>query len=396
MTTLEPLRPPQDNKILIVDDEYSNRDIMSQFLAMEGFQLFMAVDGEDAMQKLQEVQPDLVLLDILMPRLNGYEVCRRIKDNPETVFVPVIMITALRGTDEKIKSAEVGADDFLTKPFNYIELVTRVKSLLRVKQLSDQLKDYNRQLEKKVQERTLQLRRALEELREIDRLKSEFIANVSHELRTPLLHVKGYVSLMADGTLGPLTSDQQDGLRTAEGSIQILEKLVEDIVDFSGTDVNQLEIGPVIFSDVLRVTQALLQRSIQRSSAKLVWELPDDLPAVRADRRALVRVMQHLLDNALKFSPQGGTVTVIARRQGDKVQVVVKDEGVGIQQNLHERIFDTFYQVDGSPTRRFGGTGIGLAVVKRILDAHGSSVKLISAPGKGSTFWFELPILNGK
>jgi len=369
---------------------------MSQFLAMEGFQLFMAVDGEDAMQKLQEVQPDLVLLDILMPRLNGYEVCRRIKDNPETVFVPVIMITALRGTDEKIKSAEVGADDFLTKPFNYIELVTRVKSLLRVKQLSDQLKDYNRQLEKKVQERTLQLRRALEELREIDRLKSEFIANVSHELRTPLLHVKGYVSLMADGTLGPLTSDQQDGLRTAEGSIQILEKLVEDIVDFSGTDVNQLEIGPVIFSDVLRVTQALLQRSIQRSSAKLVWELPDDLPAVRADRRALVRVMQHLLDNALKFSPQGGTVTVIARRQGDKVQVVVKDEGVGIQQNLHERIFDTFYQVDGSPTRRFGGTGIGLAVVKRILDAHGSSVKLISAPGKGSTFWFELPILNGK
>ncbi len=135
---------PEDTNIIIVDDEASNRDIFTQFLKLEGFQVYSAVDGEDGLQKIEEIHPDLVLLDILMPRVGGYEVCSRIKYNPETLFLPVVMITALRGSEEKIKGVAIGADDFLSKPFNNLELATRAKSLLRVKSLHDALEGYNR------------------------------------------------------------------------------------------------------------------------------------------------------------------------------------------------------------------------------------------------------------
>ncbi len=283
---IEPLRPNQENKILVVDDEVSNREIISQFLKMEGFQVITAMDGIEALEKLYNESPDLVLLDLILPKLDGYEVCRRIKSNSETVFLPVVMITALKGAEERIKGVQVGADDFLTKPFNYLELVTRVKSLLRVKQLSDQLKNYNRRLERTVAARTAQLRTALDELRELDRLKSEFIANVSHELRTPLLHVKGYVALMVDGTLGPLTDDQRTGMETTRDAVDRLERLVEDIVDFGGVEVGNLSFEAVPVLDSIRVTMAILQRKIERFSGHVIVEAASDLPKVRADRQA--------------------------------------------------------------------------------------------------------------
>ncbi len=391
---IEPLRPNQENKILVVDDEVSNREIISQFLKMEGFQVITAMDGIEALEKLYNESPDLVLLDLILPKLDGYEVCRRIKSNSETVFLPVVMITALKGAEERIKGVQVGADDFLTKPFNYLELVTRVKSLLRVKQLSDQLKNYNRRLERTVAARTAQLRTALDELRELDRLKSEFIANVSHELRTPLLHVKGYVALMVDGTLGPLTDDQRTGMETTRDAVDRLERLVEDIVDFGGVEVGNLSFEAVPVLDSIRVTMAILQRKIECFSGHVIVEAASDLPKVRADRQALTRILRHLLDNAIKFSPNGGCVTVRAMLvpQNTGVRFEVQDQGIGVPAEKQARVFDTFYQVDGSATRRFSGTGIGLALVHRLIEAHGSQIKIRSEAGQGSTFWFDLPL----
>ncbi len=390
------VRPPQESKILIVDDEASNRDIMTQFLQMEGFQLFTAVDGEQAMEMVESVQPDLVLLDIIMPRLDGYEVCRLIKSNEETAFLPVIMITALKGTEEKIKGVEVGADDFLTKPFNYLELVTRVKSLLRVKHLSDQLKDSNRILEKTVASRTAQLRKALEELRELDRLKSEFIANVSHELRTPLLHVKGYVALMADGILGPLNEDQTEGLTTTRAAVERLERLIEDIVDFGGADIGKIHLGPINLRDSIQVATSMLERTIANSPCDLVIEYPEKTVLVQGEMRSLARVFRHLLDNAVKFSPNGGNVIIRVKANTDKgvAHVEVIDHGIGIPADKLERIFDKFYQVDGSATRRFGGTGIGLALAYRLLEGHNAKIHVYSEPHKGTRFWFDLPLVQ--
>ncbi len=390
------VRPPQESKILIVDDEASNRDIMTQFLQMEGFQLFTAVDGEQAMEMVESVQPDLVLLDIIMPRLDGYEVCRRIKSDEETAFLPVIMITALKGMEERIKGVEVGADDFLTKPFNYLELVTRVKSLLRVKHLSDQLKDSNRILEKTVADRTAQLRKALEELRELDRLKSEFIANVSHELRTPLLHVKGYVALMADGVLGPLSDDQAEGINTTRAAVERLERLIEDIVDFGGADIGKIHLGPINLRDSIQVATGMLERTIANSRCKLVIEYPETSVLVQGEMRSLARVFRHLLDNAVKFSPNGGNVIIrVTPMEAQGVAAVeVIDHGIGIPADKLERIFDKFYQVDGSATRRFGGTGIGLALAYRLLEGHNAQIKVESEPNKGTRFRFDLPLVK--
>lgn len=391
------LSTPDKIRVLVVDDEPSNLDVVSRFLKLEGFQVSTAVDGEQALEMVARDAPDLLLLDLILPRLDGYEVCRRLKSDPSTVFLPVVMITALKGTEERIKGVAVGADDFLTKPFNHLELVTRVRSLLRVKFLHDEVEEHNRLLEARVADRTAQLKQALEDLKELDHLKSQFIGNVSHELRTPLLHVKGYVSLLADGGLGPLTEEQAKGLETASAAIDRLERLVEDIVDFGGAEIMRLTIEPVDLKASVDSCLDLLRPTVEKSPAVVRSEIPAELPRVKADPGALARAIRHLLDNAVKFSPDGGEVIVRARLDAAaaRVRFSVTDHGIGIPADQHRRIFDLFYQADGSTTRRFGGTGVGLAFVKMIVEGHGSGVDVQSAEGQGSTFSFELPVAEG-
>lgn len=368
--------------------------MIRHFLELEGYQVVEAIDGEQALEQVRQASPGLVLLDVMVPRLDGYQVCRRLKSDAATVFLPVVMITALRDTGEKIKGVEAGADDFLTKPFNHLELVTRVKSLLRVKQLHDQLEEYRRELERRVAVRTAQLQDALEQLRELDRLKSEFISRVSHELRTPLLHVKGYVGLLADETLGPLTPDQSKGLETAIKAVDQLERLVEDIVDLGSAQVGRLNIEAVSIPDIARATIAMLERAMSRQGVRIATRFPDGLPPVRADRTALSRCLWHLLDNAVKFSPAQETVILRAEYEpgSNRVRVSVRDRGIGIPEDEIDKIFEPFYQVDGSATRRFGGTGVGLSLVKLLLDAHGTPLYAESGEGPGSTFYFDLTV----
>ncbi|MBI4770645.1 MAG: response regulator [Chloroflexi bacterium] len=394
MLTASDYKAPPDSLILIVDDEPSNLEVISHFLSMEGYRVRRAIDGEQALEQVAAARPDLILVDVMMPRMNGYEVCRRLKSDPDTVFLPVVMITALRGSEEKIKAVEAGADDFLTKPFNHLELVTRVKSLLRVKHLHDQLEAYNRELEARVAERTAQLQRALHELQELDRLKSEFIGNVSHELRTPLLHVKGYVSLLADETLGPVTEEQRKGLDTASKAITRLERLVEDIVDFGGAELGNIAPKPADLRLSVEIAEGLLQKILGRTSVTIRHDIPADLPLVMADTAAVARALRHLIDNAIKFSPEGGVVTLRARLlpADGRVRVAVVDQGIGIPPEQQDKIFREFYQVDGSTTRRFGGAGIGLALVKSIIEGHGSQIEVQSEQGRGSEFNFDLKV----
>ena len=199
-------------KILIVDDEPFNVDYLEQELEDFGYDTVSATNGQEALAKVATESPDLILLDVMMPGIDGFEVCRRLKVGPATAFIPVVILTALRGDQERIRGAEAGADEFLSKPFDHVELVTRVKALVRSKRYHDQILAHNAVLEQRVAERTYELQQALEELRRLDRLKNEFIANVSHELRTPMLHMKGYLDLVADGAMGALTHKQVEGL----------------------------------------------------------------------------------------------------------------------------------------------------------------------------------------
>ncbi len=378
--------------VLVVDDEPRNLEVLTHILSAPGFHVVTAEDGEEALVKAHAEAPDVILLDVVMPQMDGFEVCRRLKADPATLYTPVALITALRGVRERTRGAEAGADEFISKPFDSVELLTRVKSLARIKRLYDQLRTTNHDLEQRVAERTAELQRALRELRELDRLKSEFIANVSHELRTPLLHVKGTVTLLADGALGALTPEQARGLQVAEEAAEQLERVVEDIIDFNEVHGRPLDLEPVPVSEVCQsAAQTLLPRA-QRLSLTVRVSVPPELPPVRADAAALTRVLRHLLDNAIKFSPANGLVQVLAERRDDRIRISVKDQGAGIAPDEQERIFTLFYQSDGSTTRRAGGMGLGLALVRKLLAAHGARVHLDSSPGQGSTFYFELPI----
>jgi signal transduction histidine kinase len=377
--------------VLAVDDEPRNIEILTHILEAQGFRVLVAEDGEAALELAHTASPDVILLDVLMPHMDGFETCRRLKGDPATLYIPVALITALRGLRERVRGTEAGADEFISKPFDSIELLTRVKALTRTKRLYDQLRSTNRELEDRVAERTADLRHALSELRELDRLKSEFIANVSHELRTPLLHVKGTITLLADGALGDLTDQQTHGVRVAEEAAEQLERVVEDIVDFSDMHGRPLDLEPVLVSEVCQSAINALQPRAQRRSIVLRPAVPSELPPVQADAHAMTRVLRHLLDNAVKFSPVGSLVQVLAERRGTQIRIAVKDEGPGIPPTERDRIFLAFYQSDGSTTRKVGGMGLGLALVRQLLHAHNSEIHLESEPGMGSTFFFELP-----
>lgn len=391
--TTSPL-PPDPATILIVDDDAAHLEALSDLLTTAGYRVVKARDGHQALEQVRRCNPDMILLDILMPRLDGYEVCKRLKNDPSTVFLPVVLITGLDGLEERIKGVEVGADDFLTKPANSLELVTRVRSLLRVKRLHDELEAHRRDLEQRVAERTGQLQRALKELRELDRLKSEFVSRVSHELRTPLQHIMGYLGLLADEAIGPLTPEQGRGLDTAVNAARQLERLVRDVVDLGSARVGPLAIRPISASEAVRVAITMVGPAAAPRRISIAADVPASLPAVMADDQALARCLRHLLDNAVKFSPVGASVEVRAQlaHHGRSVRLSVRDRGIGIPGQHLDKIFQGFYQVDGTTTRRHGGAGVGLALAKLLLEAQGSSIHVESVEGQGSQFYFELSV----
>jgi signal transduction histidine kinase len=264
----------------------------------------------------------------------------------------------------------------------------------QIVELQNALSSANKNLQQRVQERTRELQRALERLSELNYLKSNFIANISHELRTPLTHIKGYLDLLSEGGLGPLTMEQSEALAVLNRSEMRLERLIEDLIQFSLASRGELNLDLQTFA-ISQIIRIVVDRSRHQSRSKkiqLEMSLPNDLPWVRADQDKIGWVLLQLLDNAIKFTPQGGRVIVQAKAEPDgPVTVAVIDTGIGIPHERLTEVFEPFHQLDGSTTRRYGGTGLGLAMVRRIVEAHGSQVRVESAVDHGSRFEFDLP-----
>jgi signal transduction histidine kinase len=260
------------------------------------------------------------------------------------------------------------------------------------------LQDANRMLERRVAERTIELRRALERLTELNQLKANLISNVSHELRTPLAHIKGYIELFADSKLGPISPDQEKAISVVQRAAERLERLIEDLIEFSSASRQgiALDLKDVDLSEL--ATQAI-QRSAEkaaRASVSVLAELAEGLPTVHADPERIGWVLFQLIDNGVKFTPAGGKVTVSAAARGGHVAVSVRDSGIGISEERKSEIFVPFHQLDGSTTRRYGGTGLGLALVKLVLDAHGSTIEVQSQEGSGTEVQFTLPTAGSR
>jgi signal transduction histidine kinase len=256
------------------------------------------------------------------------------------------------------------------------------------------LQEANRTLERRVSERTAELRRALERLTELNQIKANLISNVSHELRTPLAHIKGYVELLQDGQLGPLEEEQVKAVGVMHRATERLERLIEDLIEYStaSREGMALKLQAVRLPDLIAGVLEKSREKAGKAGVTLVAAAPPDFPALQADREKLTWVIYQLVDNAVKFTPSGGEVRVRAWTEKDMAHLSVQDTGIGIPAARLEEIFEPFHQLDESPTRRYGGTGLGLSLVKLILKAHSARVHVESEEGKGSTFAFSLPL----
>ncbi len=260
-------------------------------------------------------------------------------------------------------------------------------------QLRSALQAANRSLEQRVQQRTAELQDALERLSELSQMKANFVSSISHELRTPLTHMKGYIELMVSESLGPVTAEQKHALQVSQHATARLEGLIDDLIMFSlasrgelSLKLESIDIGRLANISVRAVEQKAKDRGVSVHSV-----LAPDLPLVQADSQKIAWVMGQLLENAIKFTASGGRVVLnIQRETANLVIVTVTDTGIGIPPHRVEEIFEPFHQLDGSSTRKFGGTGIGLSLVRQIVEAHGSMLEVTSMEGKGSTFRFPL------
>jgi signal transduction histidine kinase len=265
-------------------------------------------------------------------------------------------------------------------------------------QLQDALRQANRDLESRVHERTRDLQHALDRLTELSQLKSNFIANITHELRTPLTHIKGYTELLADGSLGALSEEQSSAFEVMGRSIRSLETLINDLIRFSESARGEitLRLSPFTVSHLFRKTIATANERFPSKRIHFTVEVPGDLPHILGDFDKIAWVVLHLVDNAIKFSGGTGEILLCSTAAGPSVEIAVTDHGIGIPTDKLEEIFEPFHQLDASSTRRYGGTGLGLSLVRRILQAHQSEIEVDSEVGVGSTFRFVLPATDGK
>lgn len=268
---------------------------------------------------------------------------------------------------------------------------------IQIFQLQNVLERSNDRLEKEVAQRTADLQAALDKLMELNQLKSNFISNISHELRTPLTHIKGYVDIFADHSLGPLTPQQEEAISVVRRSSDRLEQLIEDLIQFSLAVRGELELSlhPVNIKDLVDI---YLPQNLHKAGSKgveLKVNVPGNLPEITVDADKMSWVISHLLDNAIKFTPQGGEVNLTVQEGSNRIEFRVRDSGIGIPKERLGEIFEPFHQLDGSVTRRYPGTGLGLALVHQILKAHGASIRVTSDVGQGTLFTFWFPTTDG-
>jgi signal transduction histidine kinase len=372
-------------KILHIEDDPANRLLVRKLLVPAGFEVIDAADGLDGIRKALAERPDLVLVDIAIPGLDGYEVTLRLKSEPSLRDVPVVAITAEGNRDT---SLAVGCDGFLQKPIDARSFASTLRGYLAGKRektsperTGRHLRMQSQRIAAHLEEKLAELSAANARLLELDHARKEFYRNISHELATPMTPIVGYVKLLRDEELGPLAAAQHKALTAMDECAQRLRGLIDSLLDVTGLETGRMGFShrEYDFTETVRGSLARRAPDFQRAGLRLVSELPGLPLAGHGDADRLGRAFEHMLDNAAKFTPSGGSVGVRARQLGTgHFELCVADSGPGVASEKAARLFEPFYQVDGSPTRAHGGTGVGLAIVRGIARGHGGDVRVVS------------------
>ena len=354
--------------VLLVDDEKVSLKILSDLLKDE-VDIALAKNGNQALDKIAQVKPDLILMDVLMPGIDGFEVIEKIRADKATEAIPVIFITGLNSAGQEEKGLTLGAQDYIHKPFNPEVVKARVATQL------------------KIIEQRQQLQRLSDELTDASAAKSQFLANMSHEIRTPLTSIIGY----ADGiTQGDFDSDfQRKAVEIIAQNGQHLLNVVNEILDLSKIEANKLEIE-LIEMDMMvmlgSIESLVRQQALEKElNFKVEYQFP--LPStIKSDPTRLKQILLNLINNAIKFTEQGGVVVKVWQSADEQLSFSVTDTGIGLSQSQMDKLFADFTQVDSSVARKYGGTGLGLSIAQSLSRKLGGDITVESEPGVGSTF----------
>ena len=356
-------------RILAVDDHPPSIELAEAYLLPEGYQVESASDGDEALAMVEASPPDLILLDVLMPRLDGYQVCEALKAREDTRLIPIIMVTSLKDKTDRIKSMEVGADDFLSKPVDKLELLIRVRSLLRIKRLHEDLDHSYR------------------ELKTSESAREYLLQMIVHDLKNPLTVVEANLEMMEMKGL----VDCQQYLDMSRTHSRQLYHMIQDLYDVSRKEKRELTLNPksVVFSEVVDSCIQELAAPARYLGKEIEVELESDLPTLEGDRELLYRLLFDLIANAQHYTPQGDKVVLRARLEDDLLQVEIESAGEPIPAEHQASVFEVAGQIE---TGGLASRGLRLPFCKIAVEAHGGRIWSEAEGRRGMTICFSLPL----
>ena len=374
---IEPKKPDlQGRKVLIVDDDRLNLRILSRILKPEGLVIEQCFSGEDALTLYASFSPDLVLLDVIMPGISGFETCRELKARYGDDLAPVIFITAKAESEDVVEGLAAGGVDYLPKPFGGREAIARLRVHLQNRILNEEQK------------------KLVNQLSSANSAKNKLLGMVAHDLRNPLATVRGLAEFLRDdGRDGKLTADQIDLVENIYSVSQSMLEMVNELLDASVIEAGELKVHPkqVNLAQVLERSVTLNNINAAKKGSHIVLKSVDLPGELLIDGPKIKQVVDNLITNAIKFSPPNSSVTVEASQTSQDCTVSVLDNGPGIPENEKHKLFQDFSRTSVVPTAGEKSTGLGLAICRKIIEAHGGTIRADNRPGGGCTFMFSIP-----